>query len=146
MGIRTQSNLGEWVNLMPSVGDIYNVTLKHAHLRWGTLGASRQKKQRNPLEAYVQIPVSDAECCSILPGTIFKGKSTDGFFQADVRASGSATKRNLRTGVITKYAKQFQGSGDLQLFGRWYHHINAQPGDVIKVEFTSPYDVEFTKI
>jgi hypothetical protein len=131
---------------MPSAGDVFYVRLKHAHLRWGTLGASRQVNQRSPLEAYVQIPVSDAEACTILPGTVFRGSSTDGFFNADVRASGSAKKRNNSTGITTKYAKQFQGSGNLKLFGHWYRHVNAQPGDMIKVEFTSAHDVQFTKI
>lgn len=123
---------------MPAAGNVFQVRLKPAHLRWGTLGQSRQSNPRSRLEAYVQIPLPYARAFTILPGSVFNGRSSDGFFNATVKASGS-------TGT-PKRAKQFQGNGDLKLFGRWFQHVNAQPGDIIQVEFTSPTDVVFTKI
>jgi len=124
---------------MPSAGNSFVVRLKPAHLRWGTHGNSRKKKQRSRFEAYVQIPLAYARVCAIDSGAIFNGTTSDGFFSTQVRASGSA-------GDNLEYAKQFQGSGNLKLFGYWFQHINAQPGDLIKVEFTSSLDVVFTKL
>lgn len=124
---------------MPIAGDRFQVKLKPAHLRWGTLGDSRKHNQRSKYEAYVQIPLSHARACSIYSGTLFNGKTSDGFFATQVRASGSA-------GDNLEYAKQFQGSGNLKLFGYWFQHINAKPGDIIQVEFTSANDVVFTKL
>ena len=124
---------------MAAGGDRFNVRLKPAHLSWGTLGNSRTNGKRSPLEAYVQIPLSNARLFSIYSGTIFNGRTNDGFFNTQVRASGSAGDNLI-------YAKQFQGSGNLKLFGFWFQYINAKPGDIIQVEFTSPSDVLFTRI
>lgn len=124
---------------MPVAGNVYQISLLPAHLRWGTLGDSRRRTPRSPLEAYVPIPLRFARLFSIYSGSIFNGSTSDGFFNTQVRASGSA-------GDNLEYAKQFQGSGDLKLFGHWFQHVNAQPGDIIRVEFTSPMDILFTKL
>ncbi|WP_017687641.1 hypothetical protein [Paenibacillus sp. PAMC 26794] len=124
---------------MPVAGDRFKVTLKAAHLRWGTLGNSRKSNKRSKYEAYVQIPLSQARVCTISTGTIFNGTTSDGFFSTQVRASGSA-------GDNLEFAKQFQGSGNLKLFGYWFQHINAKPGDIIQVDFITPKDVLFTKL
>ena len=91
------------------------------------------------MEGYVPIPLRFARLFSIYSGSIFNATSSDGFINTQVRASGSA-------GDNLEYAKQFQGSGDLKLFGYWFQHVNAQPGDIIQVHFTSSTDVVFTKI
>jgi hypothetical protein len=124
---------------MPSAGNSFVVRLKSSHLRWGTLGDSRKHNQRSRYEAYVQIPLHYARVYSIYSGSIFNGRTSDGFFSTQIRASGSA-------GDNLKYAKQFQGSGNLKLFGFWFQHVQAQPGDLVRVEFTSPTDVLFTKL
>lgn len=124
---------------MPIAGDRFQVRLKPAHLKWGTLGTSRKYNQRSGYEAYVQIPLAYARAFKIYSGTIFNGTTSDGFFSSQVRASGSA-------GENLEYAKQFHGSGNLKLFGYWFQHINAKPGDIVLVEFITSRDVVFTKL
>ncbi|MGG4496599.1 hypothetical protein [Brevibacillus reuszeri] len=124
---------------MPSAGDSFFIQLKPPHLRWGTLGDSRRYNQRSQFEAYVPIPLNFARQFSIYSGSILNGSTSDGFFSTQVRASGSA-------GDNLEYAKQFQGSGNLKLFGFWFRHVNAKPGDLVKVDFTSPTDVVFSKL
>lgn len=125
---------------MPDVGDWYEVELKEAHLKWGELGPSRRVVTRSYQEAYIQIPLSEARRLNILKAADYHAVSADGYLNHTVRATGSVNR-------YSPYAKQFQGKGDLKLIGRWLKdYLNAQVGDLVRVEFTSPFDVMFTFI
>ncbi|MEG2847875.1 MAG: hypothetical protein RR904_03755 [Bacilli bacterium] len=56
-----------------------------------------------------------------------------------LKSSGNRAKGEV-------YAKNLHGSGNLKLLGYWFAHINANPGDIIRVEFTSSTDIILTKI
>ncbi len=121
---------------MPKVGDSYIVTLLEAHLSWGI---HRNTSTRNLIygEGYIKIPANIAHQFEIYnsnnprANTEYLCTSNDGFLSnAKVKASGSSQAGD-------PYAKQFQGSGDLQLIGGWYKHINAQVGDQIEIIWQS---------
>lgn len=128
---------------MPKVGDSFTITLKKTHLEWGTY---RHTNSRGVVygEGYLQIPIKYARMFNITNSNssnnnVYICNSSDGFLSdATVISAGS------RVGGI--YAKQFHGSGDLKLLGDWYNHINAQIGDQIKIEFTSPTEILITKL
>ena len=48
--------------------------------------------------------------------------------------------------TLEEFAKQFHGSGNLQLLGDWFNHINAQIDDQIRVDFVSSTEILLTKI
>lgn len=129
---------------MPQVGDSFKITLKKAHLEWGSY---RHTNSRGIVygEGYLKIPAKYARKFNITNSNssnnnVYICNSGDGFLnETTVIASGS-----IRRGEI--YAKQFQGSGDLKLLGGWYRHINAQIGDQVKIEFTSPTEILITKL
>lgn len=125
---------------MPKAGDYYQCVLKEAHLNWGELGPSREEQNRSDLEAYIPISKKDAERLQIYKQTDYNGLSSDGFLNHIVRATGSRSSADL-------FAKQFQTKGDLEEMGRWLKdYCGAVPGDIVRVEFTSPNDVVFTYI
>lgn len=123
---------------MPNTGDSFEVTIEQAHLEWGT---HRYTNTRNIVygEGYVKIPLAEARRYNILAGTDYTAYSADGFINFDVKASGSA-------GENYRYAKQFQGKGNLKAIGAWYEYCGASVGDKVKVEFLSPCSVKFTLI
>lgn len=43
------------------------------------------------------------------------------------------------------YTKQFHGSGNLQLLGRWFSGVNTQIGDQVRIDFISPTEILLTK-
>jgi hypothetical protein len=130
---------------MPIAGDTFITTLKRPHLEWGSY---RHTGSRGIIygEGYLQIPRSEATRIGIYnsnyPGAIttVNCNSVDGFLtNVILKASGSSTAGDI-------YAKQFQGSGNLQLIGDWFNHVNAQIGDRVRVTWTSPTDIEIEKI
>lgn len=130
---------------MPKSGDSYTVTLKQAHLDWGSY---RHTSTRGVVygEGYLQIPISVARKLNIYNSNQVNANnkyycsSSDGFLSnVTLKASGSSIAGSV-------YAKQFQGSGDLKLIGDWFHHINAQPGDVIEISWNSPSSMTIRKI
>ena len=123
---------------MPNTGDSFEVTIEKAHLEWGTY---RYTNTRDRIygEGYVKIPLSEARRYNILAGTDYTACSADGFINFDVKASGSA-------GEDYRYAKQFQGKGNLKAIGVWYENCGASVGDKVRVEFLSPSSVKFTLI
>ncbi|GIP42373.1 hypothetical protein J45TS6_08320 [Paenibacillus sp. J45TS6] len=124
---------------MKSSTSVFEVTLKRAHINWGTLGSSRSHNQRSVYEAYIPIPLSEARKNNILSGSIYRGRTADGFFNTLIKASGSAGE-NLR------YAKQFQGYRNLKLFGWWFEEISAKPGDIIQVIINLDDEIIFNRI
>ncbi|MGE5403331.1 MAG: hypothetical protein ACM3PP_00125 [Candidatus Saccharibacteria bacterium] len=125
---------------MPTAGDFYECTLKEAHLGWGELGPSREDHNRSELEAYIPISKNVAERLLIYKQVDYNGRSSDGFLNCTVRATGSRSAGD-------PFAKQFQTKGDLREMGRWLKgHCGAVPGDIVRVEFTSQNDVVFTYI
>lgn len=121
---------------MPKINDTYKITLKPSHLGWGHYRHTNSRRKRKG-EAYVHIPRNKAIKYNIYnsnnskANVIYKCNSSDGFLKnVDIRASGSSKKGNV-------YAKQFQGSGNLKLFGFWFKHIKACVGDIVVVKFTS---------
>ena len=134
---------------MANKGDRYTVILDVAHLGWGT---HRYTTTRPPIpgERYLPIPRADAirigiynsnatNGKDILGQNIFNCTSVDGFFNAVFKSQGC-----FEAGDI--YAKQFSVNDDLQALDVWYRHINAQPGDVIKVTWTSSIDIVIEKV
>lgn len=134
---------------MAMAGDTYMVTIKEAHLRWGT---HRHTNSRGLVygEGYIKIPLQYAKSfnifnhnhsnADILGINIFNCSSRDGFFNnITIKAAGSSTAGDI-------YAKQLQGNGSLQVIGNWYRHVNAQVGDIVKVTWTSSTDLIIEKI
>ncbi|WP_377520059.1 hypothetical protein [Priestia megaterium] len=129
---------------MPRTGDEFITVLKKAHIEWGN---HRHTSTRGVVygEGYLQIPRSEARTIGIFNSNssnthIFNCNSTDGFLvNASIKASGSSTANDV-------FAKQFQGNGNLRLIGDWFRHVNAQVGDQVKISWTSPTDIEITKL
>jgi len=130
---------------MPKKDDKFTVTLKKAHIEWGT---HRHTSTRGLIygEGYIQISSENATAFDIYmsnkvgANTEYTCNSSDGTLKNVIlKASGSQ-------GANLEYAKQFQGSGNLKALGDWYHAINAQVGDKIKVLFTSPTDITLSKV
>ncbi|EKN69290.1 hypothetical protein BABA_10521 [Neobacillus bataviensis LMG 21833] len=130
---------------MPNAGDFFITTLQKSHLEWGT---HRYTGTRDIIygEGYLQIPRKDAKAIGIYNSNhssglnTFNCNSADGFLSnVPLKASGSMAAGDV-------YAKQFQGSGNLQLLGGWFHHVGAKKGDRVKVTWTSPTDIEIEKL
>ncbi|WP_407270370.1 hypothetical protein [Radiobacillus sp. PE A8.2] len=130
---------------MPVAGDSFITTLKQPHLEWGVY---RYTSSRGIIygEGYLQIPIYEAKRLSIYnsnhPGAIYNYNcnSKDGYLKNVIlKASGSTTAGDV-------YAKQFQGSGNLQLIGDWFDHVHAKIGDIVRITWTSRSDIEIEKI
>ena len=134
---------------MANTGNTFTITLKQAHLNWGT---HRYTNSRGVVygEGYIPIPTLYAQRYNIvnsnatggrdvLGQNIFNCISADGFFTGQLKAQG-----NNAAGDI--FAKQFSANNDLKALGTWFAHINAQVNDTIKVTWTSPTDIEIEKI
>ena len=130
---------------MPKKGDEFTVTLKKAHIEWGT---HRHTRTRDLIygEGYIQIPSNIATSLDIYmsnktcANTEYTCSSSDGTLKNVILKASGSQGQNL------EYAKQFQGSGNLKALGDWYHAINAQIGDEIKISFTSPTDIVLSKV
>lgn len=123
---------------MPNCGDSYTVTLKEAHLNWGTL---RYTDTREPIygEVYIQIPAHIAYNLNIRKGDVYDATSSCGNFHCRLRASGNQANAD--------YAKQFQSDGDLKVLGHWLHEIcHAQVGHQVNIFWNSPSSVTLTYI
>lgn len=129
---------------MPNTGDTFITTLKQAHLEWGV---HRHTNSRGIVfgEGYLQIPASIARNLNITNSNspnnnVYLCSSNDGFLNnVNLKATGCSHAGSI-------YAKQFHGSGNLQLLGSWFHHINAQIGDQVRIDFISPSEILLTKI
>ena len=136
---------------MANTGDTYTVKIIQAHLDWGR---HRHTSSRGTVygEGYIKIPANDARNFNILNsnGTInkqnvlgqniFNCSSTDGFLtECQLKASGSSQAGDI-------HAKQLQGNGNLKVIGDWYHHVGAQIGDHVKVEWLNATDIEITLV
>lgn len=130
---------------MPRAGDIFTTILKTAHLQWGTY---RHTNSRGIVygEGYLHIPKPKAKSLNIYnsnkPGAniIYNCNSVDGFLNnVALKASGSSTSGDI-------YAKQFQGSGNLQVLGQWFNHVGAREGDSVRITWTSPTDIKIELI
>ena len=129
---------------MAKAGDCYEIKLGPAHLGWGEYRHTNTRNIRDN-EGYIPIPISIAREYGILNsnGTnrtdvmgvnIFQCKSKDGLFNGILKAQGSKMAGDI-------YAKQFSGSGDLQVIGNWYNAVGAKVGDKVRVTWNSPYDI-----
>lgn len=135
---------------MPAAGSTFTTTLQRAHMEWGNY---RHTNSRGIIygEGYLQIRSADALRLGIynsnytgrqdvLGINVFNCSSTDGFLNNIlVKAGGCVTAGDV-------YAKQLHGSGDLQVFGDWYCHINANIGDVIRVTWITNTDILVERI
>lgn len=130
---------------MANRGDTYTIELKQTHLEWGT---HRYTNSRDRIygEGYIPIPSNYAEAYEIknsnatdgrdiLGVNIFYCQSVDGHFQGILKSQGSSYG-----GCI--YAKNFSAQGDLQAIGDWFFKMNAQIGDLVRVTWLSPTDIE----
>jgi len=130
---------------MPKKDNEFTVILKKAHIEWGT---HRHTSTRGLIygEGYIQISSKVATDLDIYmsnkvgANTEYTCNSSDGTLNNVILKASGSQGQNL------EYAKQFQGSGNLKALGDWYHAINAQVGDKIKVLFTSPTDILLSKI
>lgn len=134
---------------MANAGNTFTITLKRAHLNWGT---HRYTNTRGVVygEGYIPIPRRYATRFNIvnsnatggidvLGQNIFKCTSVDGIFTGYLKAQG-----NSKAGDI--FAKQFSANDDLKALGSWFAYINAQVGDRIIVTWTSSTDMTIEKI
>lgn len=129
---------------MPNAGDFFITTLKQAHLQWGS---HRHTNSRGIVfgEGYLQIPASIARGLNITNSNsannnVYLCSSADGFLNnVNLKATGCGYAGSI-------HAKQFHGSGNLQLLGDWFAHINAQIGEQIRIDFISPTEILLTKI
>ena len=129
---------------MPKTGDSFKTTLLQAHLECGSL---RHTNSRGIIygEGYLQIPSDIAYDLEItntksnIRSAEYDFSTSDGFISnSKLLASGNQNRE--------EFAKQFHGSGDLKLLGDWYHHINAQIGDQVQIDFISPTEILLTKL
>lgn len=130
---------------MPTTGDSFITKLKQAHLEWGE---HRHTNSRGIVigEGYLQIPADIAYALEItnnkathIRSQEYTFSTSDSFFtNQTLKASGNQSRE--------EYAKQFHGSGNLQLLGDWFAHIDAQIDDEIIIEFVSPTEILLTKI
>lgn len=130
---------------MPVTGASFITTLKRAHLEWGT---HRYTNTRGVVygEGYLQIPRPVARRLGIfnsnhrMANYLYNCRSADGFLErATIMASGSSKAGD-------PYAKQFQGHGNLQLIGDWFHHVGAQIGDRVRITWITPTNIEIEKL
>lgn len=134
---------------MTKRGDSYTVTLKKAHLNWGT---HRHTSSRDSIdgEAYIPIPRDIAIKFNILNSNGTGGKDVLGENVFEFEVEGGSIHGNLKSqgchaaGDI--YAKQFSRRGDLKAIGDWFDYIKASEGTVIKIEWISPTKVMLSKI
>lgn len=133
---------------MAKAGDTFTVTLKKAHLEWGSY---RHTNSRGIVygEGYIKIPAPDAYRygllnsngtggLDILGQNIFNCRSADGLFSGELKAQGDQAD--------DIFAKQFAGNDNLKAIGDWYYAIGATVGDKIKVTWVSPTDLIIEKI
>jgi len=129
---------------MPNTGDTFTTILKQAHLEWGS---HRHTNSRGVVfgEGYLQIPTVIARSLNITNSNspnnnMYICNSSDGFLQnVRIKATGCSNAGNI-------FAKQFHGSGNLQLLGDWFNHINAQINDQIQIDFINQTEILLTKI
>ncbi|MGJ1445481.1 hypothetical protein ACR79S_01925 [Sphingobacterium spiritivorum] len=129
---------------MPNIGDHFITTLKQAHLEWGS---HRHTNSRGVIygEGYLQIP-SDVSYSLEITNSKSDARSaeydfstSDGYIEdGKLLASGNQNHE--------KFAKQFQGLGNLKLLGDWFNYIEAVEGDRIQIDFISPTKILLTKI
>lgn len=123
---------------MDRTGNYFDVELKKAHLNWGTEGASRTSKQRNPFEMYLPISIDNARIYNIKAGEVFNGSSSDGFFEGALKATGSQ-------GNLNQYGKNLHKEGDLRALGYWLKdRVNAQVGDKVRVKFIDEHTIKLS--
>lgn len=124
-------------------GNTYTITLKKAHLEWGTY---RHTSSRGQIygEGYIPIPAQYARLYSIYNSNHsqtgigfneFHCTSTDGHFNGIVKTAGCSSRGSI-------YPKNLQGSGNLQALGNWFSQINAKVGDSVDVTWVSPNNIE----
>lgn len=124
---------------MPKTGDAFTITLKEAHLNWGTK-SNKGVRCRNELEVYIPIPIKYARKFDIKQGSIFNAESRDGFYNHKLLAGGSQGDNN-------QYGKNFESKGNLRILGEWLKiNRKAKPGDKVKVEWISKNKVLLTHI
>ena len=132
---------------MPKQGDQFTVELKETNIEWGTYRNTNSRHQITG-ECYIPIPSSAAhqfgiynsnhtQGRDILGQNIFNAKSTDGYFDGVVKASGNSQGGD-------PYAKNLSGQGNLKAFNDWFNQMNVTVGTKIKVEWISSNDMIFT--
>lgn len=130
---------------MPNANDTFITILKKAHLEWGS---HRHTTSRGVVygEGYLQIPSTEATRLKIYNSNNkaaiieYNCNSRDGFLvDVKLKASGCSNGGDV-------YAKQFQGSGNLKVLGDWFKAVDAQVGDQIQINWTSPVDIVIAKI
>lgn len=132
---------------MAQAGNSFRIVLGETHLGWGN---HRYTNSRDIIygEGYIPIPAKFARKYNIfnsnnfntgLGYNLFNAASSDGIFQGLLKSSG-CSKKGYR------YAKNLHGCGNLKALGYWFSKINAVPGDLIEVRWTSPTDIILTRI
>lgn len=132
---------------MAKQGDMYEVMLNVSHLDWGNHRYTHTR-ERIDGERYLPIPRDRAREFNILNsnGTfgedifgknLFNCKSSDGNFTAVLKAQGCSRRGDI-------YAKQFSVCGDLKQLDLWYENVDAQPGDIVRVEWISETEIILT--
>lgn len=116
---------------MIRTGQYFDVTLKAAHLNWGTEGESRATNRRNSFEVYLPISMDNARTFDITTGEVFSCASSDGYYEGMLKATGTQGQPRI-------FAKNFHKDGDLRALGYWLKdRKKVQVGDQVRVEFTS---------
>lgn len=135
---------------MPRPGDTFTVQLSETHLDWGQY---RNPTNRDPIAGEGFIPIPKDTACSFdiynsnwcqgnrdqLGINIYNCTSVDGDFEGQLKAQGSSAAGD-------PYAKQFAARGDLKALGSWLAGRNAQPGDRVRVTWTSATELTIEHI
>lgn len=134
---------------MAQKGDSFEIVLQEAHADWGEHRYTNSRARRDG-EGYIRIPREYAvKYClynengtgrkDVLGKNIFNCVSVDGIFRGMLKSQGNSGNGDI-------YAKQFAGNNDLRAVGTWYREMKAEIGDVVKVVFVSPTDIEIELI
>ena len=130
---------------MATTDDSYTVTLNEAHLGWGTHRYTNSR-ERIYGEGYLPIyshyareyEIFNSLACEgridTLGINIFNAHSTDGYFEGILKAGGNSHRGDI-------YAKNFHGCGDLRALGNWFRQVHAEPGDNVRITWTSPNEI-----
>ena len=134
---------------MAKTGDHYTVTLREAHLKWGTHRYTHTR-ERIYGEGYLLIPIKYARKYNIynsnktggkdvLGVNVFNCISNDGLFNAQLKAQGCNSAGEI-------YAKQFSANDNLKALGAWFSSIGAKVGDKIRVSWISSTDIVIERL
>ncbi|WP_024615329.1 hypothetical protein [Clostridium sp. Ade.TY] len=121
---------------MATTGDFFTVDLHDVHLNWGTVSRDGSRN-RHPDEVYIPITMDTAMRLNLLNNcTEFNVHGQD----FTVKATGTQGTNGI-------YGKNLTSANGLRHLGRYLKgHLNAIPGNTVRVEWLSDTEVEITLV